>query len=83
VAVSRVVTTGVGCTNTVGANAISPTSDGNGYFVGDNNGDVYAYGDAPSILSQSGGTIRIAGTAVENGSNGSVGGGSIIAGAGF
>jgi hypothetical protein len=65
VAVSRVEATGVNCTNTVGAIAIAPTADGNGFYIGDNNGDVYTYGDAASILSQSGGTIRIAGIAAE------------------
>ena len=69
VGVDRIETTGVNCTNTVGAIAIAPTTDGKGYFVGDNNGDVYSYGDA-DIPSSTGGTQRIAGIAVEHESNG-------------
>jgi hypothetical protein len=73
VRVTQIQTTGVDCTNTVGAVAIAPTSDGNGFFVGDNNGDIYSYGDADSDLAGTGGSIRIAGLAEEQAVNGADG----------
>jgi hypothetical protein len=74
VAVSRVVATGVNCTNTVGAIGITAMPDGGGYYVGYNTGDEDSYGDAdlPSDAIGSSKThiVAIAEATQDNGAEG-------------
>ncbi len=78
VAVNKISVGGTNCTNTIGAIGIAASPDGGGYYVGDNNQEVYAYGDAeygqsmtapPADSSQR----PAVGIAVEEVSNGSMG----------
>jgi hypothetical protein len=78
VAVDKISVGGDICTNTIGAIGIAATPDGGGYYVADNDQEVYAYGDAeygqpmtaPPADSSQPPAVAVAEETVSNGSEG-------------